>query len=102
MSPNDKIDELCRRHDVSASFGRRLLPLVRRALSSPEEKRERLLDLIERSFAEEARRKRAAHQRGLSEKERELLRTVAGILHPWEPPKWMTRWKWGPPGPAPQ
>lgn len=98
MTPNEKIDDLCARHDVSASFGRRLLPLVRRAMDSHDEKRERLLDLVERSFVEEALRKRTARkakrdQPLLGERDRELLRTVAGILHPWEPPGWMAQWR---------
>ena len=99
MTPNEKITELCDRHHVSKAFGRRLLPLIRRALDSAEEKRDRLLALVDRSFAEEAKRNRITPPKALTAKERRILRTVGGILHTWDPPEWMSHWNWGVPRP---
>lgn len=101
VTPDQTIADLCRKHHVPLGFGNRLLPLVRRALASPEEKRERLLQLVDRSFAEEARRRSRNRPANLTTEDRRLLRTVGNVLHGWEPPDWMLRWKWPtPPGEA--
>ncbi len=96
MNVDQTLDQLCATYGVSASFGERLRPLLQRASTSPPEKRERLIGLVERSFAEEARRvapspKRIANQ--LSDAERTVLRTVADILHAWDPPARFKNWK---------
>ncbi|MEW6072065.1 MAG: hypothetical protein AB1726_05630 [Planctomycetota bacterium] len=101
MDPRRTIEELCRQYGVPAAFGQRLLPLVERAAQSPPEKRDRLLQMVIRSFAEEARRRtedretrvrRARFLRGLSPGERRMLKTVAAVLHHWSPPPWLEGW----------
>ena len=56
LDPPRFIAQLCSRFRVSLDFGRRLQPLVVRAMQSEPEKRRLLLEMIERSFAEESRR----------------------------------------------
>jgi len=91
MTPLDLIRELCARHGVAESFGLRLRPLIERALKSPPEARRRILDMVERSFAQEATREGRAG-RTLPEADRRILTTVAGILHAWDPPEWLKQW----------
>jgi len=88
MDPSAIIGELCRRHGVSPSFGNRLRPLIERAQVVAPGARERIMDLVERSFAEEARRV-AREKAERAEQDRRMLSAVASILHAWEPPRWL-------------
>ena len=81
---------LCRRFHVSLAFGRRLEPLVELAARTEPHKRRLLLEVIERSFAEESRR--FARDRASTPAEyRRALELVARVLHGWDPPAWMER-----------
>jgi len=104
MSPDEIIERLCRRYRVPHSFGMRLRPLIERAASRPAEARQRVMDMIVRSFVQESERERqrererakrrnqatpnAARVRAWAVEDR-ILRTVAAILHGWNPPKWI-------------
>ena len=95
MNVEHTIDQLCRTYGVARKFGERLRPLLERASECPDAKRERLMALVERSFAEERRRIDARPQgvaARLSAPERKVLTTVAGILHGWDPPDWAKGW----------
>lgn len=93
MDAKRLIGELCSRFRVSVDFGRRLQPLVEKALAASDPtKRKGLLDLVERSFAEESQR--ARRLRGVQDPDDwRALRTVAGMLHAWNPPGWFERWE---------
>ena len=101
LDPSAIIDELCRRYGVSPKFGNRLRPLIERAQVVPAESGARIMDMVERSFAEEARRVREeeAQKRGTAQHERRVLSAVAAILHGWDPPEWLRQWR-EKPGPA--
>jgi hypothetical protein len=87
------IEELCGTYGVSRAFGERLRPLLLRAMKSTAEKRARLLQLVERSFAEEAARPPTTMTPSdLPQDELAALRTVAGVLHSWNPPVWLKMW----------
>ena len=90
---------MCTRFRVSLDFGRRLQPLVERAVRSEPEKQRLLLAMIERSFAEEARRV-ALEKAGGEPDDWRVLSTVAGVLHGWNPPAWFDRWDDLPPRPS--
>jgi hypothetical protein len=93
------IADLCRRFGVSLEFGKRLRPLVERATRSDPQKRRLILEMIERSFAEEARR--ADEERtseALTPEESRVLSTVARVLHGWKPPAWLDERDPGQPG----
>ncbi len=90
------IAKLCTRFRVSLDFGRRLQPLVEKAVQAEPEKKRLLLELVERSFAEEARRAEIEEQDGARGDWR-ALSTVAGVLHGWQPPTWFERWEDEPP-----
>ena len=100
MTPLDLLRELCRRYGVSEDFGLRLRPLIERALKSPPEARRRILEMVERSFHQEASRLPRPQPVQLTEADRRILRTVAGILHAWEPPDWLKQWGDPPPSAA--
>ena len=94
MEPQKKINELCRKHGVSPAFGNRLRPLLEKAVVSPPEKRQRLIELVERSFEEEGRRvRRLLAPADLPPEEFDLIKTVAGALHSWDPPLWLRLWE---------
>lgn len=88
------IADLCRKYGVSTEFGNRLRPLFERARESQPEKQRRLLEIIERSFAEEARRNKARMKpQDLAPEEFGLVRAVARALHAWDPPLWLRLWQ---------
>ena len=100
MDPRRYVARMCSQFGVSLDFGRRLQPLVERAFAAEPGKRRLLLQLVERSFAEEARR--AARERGeASAEDLRALSSVAAVLHGWQPPGWFVRWDDEPPRPAP-
>jgi len=94
MEAKRLIGELCSRFRVSVDFGRRLQPLVEKALATSEpRKRQGLLELVERSFAEEGRRAERVRTGGSTPDEWRALRSVARMLHAWNPPGWFERWE---------
>ncbi|NOT31801.1 MAG: hypothetical protein HOP15_15250 [Planctomycetes bacterium] len=97
MEARRLIAKLCTRFRVSLDFGRRLQPLVEKAVQAEPEKRRLLLELVERSFAEEARRAELGDEvdEGGSPADRRALTTVASVLHGWNPPTWFERWEDG-------
>ena len=66
MDARRYIARLCSRYQVSLDFGRRLEPLVEKAAQSSPEKQRLLLEMVERSFAEEGRRVERERRRGNS------------------------------------
>ena len=86
MNPESTLRSLCERNQVpySLGLGERLLPIVRRALESPDEMRDRILALVERNL-----KLRAAGGDGQDLLERdmqhEVLVAVARVLHDWAP-----------------
>lgn len=98
MDPRRIIARLCSRYGVSLDFGRRLQPLVERAAAAEPAKQRLLLELVERSFAEEGRRATREREGGAGE-DRRALSSVAAVLHGWKPPGWFERWDDELPGP---
>ncbi|MCC7013215.1 MAG: hypothetical protein IT454_11685 [Planctomycetes bacterium] len=80
MSPERKLERLCRRHRVPLSIGQRLLPLVERAARADSELRRRLLDVVEATLARDA--EELSHAEHLDER---CLIAVASKLHRWSP-----------------
>ena len=84
MDAEDLLHDLCDRHGVEHSRGARLLPLVRWALRGPEDARERILAVVEKTLAASATR--GAEPRELyAAADRAVLLAVARILHGWTP-----------------
>ena len=107
LSPEERIQDLCRRHRVSASFGTRMLPFARRAEEVRPELRTSMQAFLERSFAAQAELEAAeaseyARKPPPSPEEARALQVVANVLDQWEPPRWLERWaeRLEPPGAA--
>ena len=97
MSPRERIQDLCRRYDVSPSFGERMLPIAERACEVRPELRRRMHAFLERSFVAQAEVEAAeavelARQSPPTPDEARILNVVAGVLDQWEPPRWLDRW----------
>lgn len=96
MDARRYIARMCTQFRVSLDFGRRLQPLVEKAAQSDPEKQRLLLEMVERSFAEEGRRAERERRGCSSEDDWRALTTVASVLHAWNPPTWFDRWEDGP------
>jgi len=92
VDPRRFIARLCSRYGVSLDFGRRLQPLVERAAAAEPAKQRLLLELVERSFAEEGRRAARERAGGGTGEDFQALSSVASVLHGWKPPGWFERW----------
>jgi len=91
MNAHDTLHVFCRRHGVPESYGRRLLPLLKRAHAAPPEIRERLLRLVEQNLVQEASRRKGLRNRAVTESE-QALGGIAAVLHAWAPPDWLEKW----------
>ncbi len=80
MTPEQFLSDLCRRHGIERSRGEKLLPLVRRAMDSPEEVRDRVLRIVEDSIAGRVREDPRVQAR-----DERVLVAVARVLHGWNP-----------------
>lgn len=88
MNAETQLRRMCARLGLPFHLGARLLPLVERALRSPEDVRTRLLALVEANLAHSAR----DHKKGRTLQERldsEVLVAVARVLHAWSPSRLM-------------
>lgn len=81
------IAQLCSRFHVSLDFGRRLQPLVEMAARAGPRKQRLLLEMVERSFAEEGRRAER-NRKGSPIDDWKALALLARELHGWNPPSW--------------
>lgn len=97
MDARRLIAQLCTRFHVSLDFGRRLQPLVEMAVRAEPKKQRLLLEMVERSFAEESRRAERERKGALGD-DRKALTLVARTLHGWNPPSWFDWSEHGPPG----
>ncbi|MCA8980907.1 MAG: hypothetical protein H6831_02825 [Planctomycetes bacterium] len=79
MEAEALIENLCRRHGAAPEAGAQLLPLVRWALQSSGETRERVLELVERTLRLRTER---AQQEAADDA---VLHAVARVLHGWTP-----------------
>lgn len=86
MDSRRLLQRICRRHGLAYDEATRLLPILRRAIRSPAEVRDRLLLVIERSLARRsAATARHAPDAVFRDLDDELLVSVAQVLHVWKP-----------------
>lgn len=84
MTPETLLHAMCKRHGLSVENGRSLLPLVKKALSSPLELRNRILFLVDGSLAERARS--VDSEKSLwTQLDDDVLKAVARVMHSWTP-----------------
>ena len=77
---------MCKRHGLKSSVALRLLPLIKRALSSPSKVRDRILTLVENNLALRAKGSALGTTEALfHDLDDEILLSVSRILHVWNP-----------------
>ena len=84
MTAESTLSAMCRRAHLSEAYAAHLLPAVRKALELPQQQRDTMLGLVERTLVLRAE--------GLADEEakyahldRALLAAVARTLHDWTP-----------------
>ena len=87
MDPVRLLQRMCCRHNLPFAEAARLLPLVKRALESPEAVRDRLLKLVEGNLSRRAEStKQDVDVAGVfNDLDDEVLTSVAKVLHNWSP-----------------
>lgn len=91
MDAHTLFARLCSRHSLDPVLLSEYVPLVERALCSPDRVRERILRLVEDSLGRKAGGDPSATFEALeSDLDEEVLRAVAQRLHGWTPP-WRRR-----------
>jgi len=102
MNTFESLEQIRQRHGLSHAFAERFLPLLERAQRAEPDVRNRIIELVESSFAREAKRGLAATSSAVhrsarapvspSPAEVAALELVAKVLHSWQPPSWMLEW----------
>ncbi len=86
MDPHQLLTSMCERHGLPQSGAKRLLPLIERALVSPNQVRDRILTLVDQSLARQAASNAEARpEKVFHDLDNETLRSVAQLLHDWAP-----------------
>lgn len=83
MSAEDLVCALCARHGLPVEAGTPFLPLVRKALLSADDDRQRILRLVDGALAD--RSEQLVAGRGDKSGDDRVLVAVARVLHPWVP-----------------
>ena len=86
MNARRLLQRMCKRHGLAFRQVSRLLPLIKRALMSPADVRDRILGMVETNLARRASGAPVdptvkVHQ----DLDEEVLRSVARVLHGWTP-----------------
>ncbi len=91
MIPHQILTRLSHRYGVSEDFATRFLPLIQRAERAAPDVRQRILQLIERTFQRQAEKAAREADKSIQE-DLVVLRSVARMLHGWEPAAWLKTW----------
>lgn len=87
MDAKNLLQRMCSRQGLSLSRGSHLLPLVERALHSPESVRNRILSMVANSLARKVNGEEMGHETGTTQEDldEEVLISVARVMHTWAP-----------------
>lgn len=83
-TPEELLRTMCLRHGLPPDYGIRLIPVVRRAMSSPDEIRERILAMVDGNLAQHAADRTLAPPEARDPDDAVLL-AVARLMHHWTP-----------------
>jgi len=83
-TPEDLLRRMCLRHGLPPDYAVKLIPVVRRALESPAEIRERILAMVESNIAQHAA-DRAVSPPEARDPDDAVLLAVARLMHHWTP-----------------
>lgn len=86
MDPQQFLQRMCDRHGLDTDRSERLLPLIKRALVSPRDVRERILSLVDHSLARQASSQAdVSPELVFRDLDEQVLQSVAKMLHTWAP-----------------
>ena len=87
MDAKNLLQRMCSRQGLSLSRGSHLLPLVERALHSPESVRNRILSMVANSLARKVNGEDVAQETRATQEDldQEVLISVARVMHTWTP-----------------
>lgn len=83
-NPEELLRRMCLRHGLPPDYAIRLIPVVRRAMSSPEEIRERILAMVDGNLAQHAA-DRTLEPPAAHDPDDAVLLAVARLMHHWTP-----------------
>jgi hypothetical protein len=83
-TPEELLRKMCLRHGLPEDYAIQLIPVVRRAMQSPEEVRERILAMVDGNLAQHAA-DRATVPVPARDPEDAVLLAVARLMHHWTP-----------------
>jgi len=83
-TPEELLRRMCLRHGLPPDYAIRLIPVVRRAMSSPDEIRERILAMVDGNLAQHAADRSLAPPEARDPDDAVLL-AVARLMHHWTP-----------------
>src|SRR5260221_13611567 len=83
-NPEDLLRKMCLRHGLPPDYAIKLIPVVRRAMSSPDEIRERILAMVDGNLAQHAADRDHAPPEARNPDDAVLL-AVARLMHHWTP-----------------
>lgn len=87
MDAQRLFDRICQRHGIESERHAEYVPLVERAIVSPEKVRDKILRMVEENLARRAQGDTSATFIGLERNlDEEVLIAVAQRLHGWAPP----------------
>jgi hypothetical protein len=83
-NPEELLRAMCLRHGLPPDYAIRLIPVVRRAMCSPEEIRERILAMVDGNLAQHAA-DRTQEPPEARDPDDAVLLAVARLMHHWTP-----------------
>ena len=84
MTPEEMLREMCVRHGLPPDYAVKLIPVVRRAMDSSEEVRQRIMAMVEGNLAQHAADLEEQEEADRDPEEAVLL-AVARLMHHWTP-----------------
>ncbi len=87
MDAKSLLQRMCSRQGITLSDGSHLLPLVERALHSPDSVRNRILTMVANSLARKVTGEDSVPETAMTQEDldEEVLHSVARVLHAWTP-----------------
>jgi hypothetical protein len=84
LTPEELLRRMCLRHGLPPDYAIKLIPVVRRAMDSPEEVRERILTMVDGNLAQHAA-DRTLEPPEARDPDDAVLLAVARLMHHWTP-----------------
>ena len=83
-NPEELLRRMCIRHGLPPDYAIQLIPVVRRAMDSPDEIRERILAMVDGNLAQHAADRESGPPKARDPDDAVLL-AVARLMHHWTP-----------------